>query len=169
MFRRLRPSPLLAILLTSVWLIAAQQTPSRPIEEIIRKFAENEKAAKSAWEKYTYREELRVQEMDRNSTVGELHRVSDLAPVLNGKRIERILSAPPVTLKRIALTREDLEDMRELLPFALTNEDIQKYDIKYSGTEKVKISNCFVFEVKPKRIEKGCVIFRGKYGLKIRA
>src|SRR5678815_5195382 len=98
---------LLALFLVSPWSVAAQDKPSIPVEEIVKRFAENEKESRSAWEKYGYRLQLSVQELDsKNAVLGEYRYVADMAPVQSGKRAEKVLSAPPITLKRINLTAE---------------------------------------------------------------
>jgi len=163
MLSQRRFSFLLALLAACSALVAAQDKPSIPVEEIVKRFAENEKEAKRAWEKYGYRLELRVQELDsKNAVGGEYRYMADIAPVQAGKRVERVVSAPPPTLKRIGLTSEDVKDFRETLPFVLTSDEIQKYDVKYVGTETVNARNCFVFDVKPKKTEKGQRYFYGK-------
>ena len=74
----------------------------------------------------------------------------------------KIVSAPPDTLKRISLTPQDLQDMREIQPFVLTTDDIGKYNIKDAGKEKIDEIDCYTFEVEPKKIEKGQRYFQGK-------
>jgi hypothetical protein len=83
-------------------------------------------------------------------------------PVQSGKRSEKVLSSPPATLKRIALTREDEEDLRNLPYFAITSDNVQAYDIQYVGTERVNTSECFVLEVKPKNAAGKARFLQGK-------
>ncbi len=52
----------------------SQETPSIPIEEVIRKFSEREKAFKLARENYVYRQDVKLQELNANDRVtGEYH------------------------------------------------------------------------------------------------
>jgi hypothetical protein len=163
MSSKTRFSLVLAVVMLPPWILATQDTPSIPVDEIVRKFAENEKAARSAWEKHSYRLELTAQELDsRNRVLGEGRYVSDVAPVQAGNRSETKLPSVPPTLKRINLTSEDMKDFREIVPFSLTTEAIQEYDTTYVGTETINEGNCFVFEVKPKKTEKGQRYFQGR-------
>src|SRR5215467_8095650 len=141
----------------------AQQQPPIPIEEIIRRFAEKEKQFKVARASNTYRQDVKVQELDGNERVaGEFNQVSDIIFDSSGKRTERIVYAPRVTLQRIGMTAEDLQDLREIQPFVLTSDDIQKYNLKYGGKEKIDEIDCYVFDVAPKKIEKGQRYFEGR-------
>jgi hypothetical protein len=141
----------------------AQQQPPIPIEEIIRRFSEKEKQFKTARASYTYRQDVKVQELDGSDRVaGEFNQVSDIIFDSSGKRTEKIVFAPRVTLQKIGMTAEDLQDLREIQPFVLTSDDIQKYNLKYGGKEKVDEIDCYVFDVGPKKIEKGQRYFEGR-------
>src|SRR5215467_655504 len=141
----------------------AQQQPPIPIEEIIRRFSEKEKQFKTARASYTYRQDVKVQELDGNDRVtGEFDQVSDITFDTAGKRTEKIVYAPRVTLMKIGMTAEDLQDLREIQPFVLTSDDIQKYNLKYGGKEKIDEIECYVFDVSPKKIEKGQRYFEGR-------
>jgi hypothetical protein len=140
-----------------------QEQPSIPVDEIIRKFAEKEKQFKIARAAYTYQQDVKVQELDGNDRVrGEFNQVSEITFDSAGKRIERIVRAPRVTLERISMSAQDLQDLREIQPFVLTADDIQKYDLKYQGKEKIDEIECYVFDVSPKKIEKDQRYFEGK-------
>lgn len=141
----------------------AQDQPSIPVEEIIRRFAEKEKQFKIARASYTYRQDVKVQELDGNERVtGEFNQVSDIIFDPNGKRTEKIVYAPRVTLLRIGMTAQDLQDLREIQPFVLTSDDIQKYNLKYGGKEKIDEIDCYAFDVSPKKIEKDQRYFEGR-------
>jgi hypothetical protein len=142
---------------------SAVQPPPIPVEEIIRKFAEKEKEFKIARAIYTYRQDVKVQELNGDDRVtGEFNLVSDIIFDSSGKRTEKIVRAPAVTLKKIGMTAEDMQDLREIQPFVLTSDDIHKYDLKYGGKEKVDEIDCYLFDVSPKKIEKGQRYFEGK-------
>src|SRR5215471_11707097 len=140
-----------------------QEQPPIPVDEIIRKFAEKEKEFKVARANYVYRQDNRVQTLSADDRVtGEWHEVWDITFDPNGRRVERVVSAPPSTLRDISLTPEDLQDLREIQPFVLTTDDIAKYSVKYLGKEKVDEIDSYVFDVAPKRIEKGQRYFQGQ-------
>ena len=142
---------------------SAIEQPPIPVEEIIRRFAEKEKEFKIARAIYTYRQDVKVQELNGDDRVtGEFNLVSDIVFDSTGKRTERIVRAPAPNLKKIGMTAEDMQDLREIQPFVLTSDDISKYDLKYGGKEKIDEIDCYVFEVGPKKIEKGQRYFEGK-------
>jgi hypothetical protein len=139
------------------------EQPQMPVEEIIRRFSEREKEFKSARANYVYRQDIKVQELDGNDRVtGEWHQVWDVTFDARGRREERVISAPQPTLRNLGLTKEDLEDFREIQPFVLTSDDVAKYNVKYLGKEMVDEIDCFVFDVGPKTMEKGQRYFQGQ-------
>jgi hypothetical protein len=139
------------------------EQPPQPVDEIIQKFAAKEREFRAARANYVYRQDNRVQTLSADDRVtGEWHEVWDITFDPNGRRVERVVSAPPSTLRDISLTPEDLQDLREIQPFVLTTDDIAKYSVKYLGKEKVDEIDCYVFDVAPKRIEKGQRYFQGQ-------
>src|SRR5262252_9224736 len=139
------------------------EQPPMPADEIVRKFAEKEKEFRSARANYVYRQDIRVQTLNANDRVtGEWHQVWEVTFDTSGKRVEKVVSAPASTLQDIQLTAEDLQDFREIQPFVLTSDDIGKYDVKYLGKEKIDEIDCYVFDVGPKKMEKGQRYFQGQ-------
>jgi hypothetical protein len=166
----LKTSALNAILLVLVSVSLFAQAPAKlrdeqpplPVDEIIRKFADKEKEFKVARANYVYRQDIRVQTLNANDRVtGEWHQVWDIVFDSNGRRTERVISAPQSTLTTIQLTSQDLQDFREIQPFVLTSDDIGKYNVKYLGKELIDEIDCFVFDVSPKTMEKGQRYFQG--------
>jgi hypothetical protein len=142
---------------------SAIQPPPIPVDEIIRRFAEKEKEFKIARAVYTYRQDVKVQELNGDDRVtGEFNLISDIIFDSSGRRTEKIVRAPAPTLVKIGMTAEDMQDLREIQPFVLTSDDIHKYDLKYGGKEKIDEIDCYVFDVSPKKIEKGQRYFEGK-------
>lgn len=139
------------------------EQPPIPTDEIIRRFAAKEKEFKIARANYVYRQDNRVQTLSADDRVtGEWHEVWDITFDPNGRRVERVVSAPPNTLRDISLTPEDLQDLREIQPFVLTTDDVSKYNVKYLGKEKIDDIDCFVFDVAPKVLEKNQRYFQGQ-------
>ena len=159
---------LLAVFALTPILAVAQAPASGPgpepsIDEVIRRFAEKEKEFKKARENYTFRQEVRVQELnDNNAVLGEYRTVTDILFDEKGRRTEKIISAPPSTLRRISITKEDLQIIESIQPFVLTSDDVHLYNLKYLGKEKVDEITCYTFDVSPKKMEKGQIYFEGK-------
>lgn len=142
---------------------AASQTPAVPVEEIIRRFAAKEKEFRIARDNYTYRQTVKVQEVDDDGNVrGQYQMVSDIIFTPQGRRIEKVVYAPQSTLRRISLSPEDDRDLREIQPFVLTSDEIDKYNLRYLGRQKVDEIGTYVFAVSPKTIEKGQRYFEGQ-------
>jgi hypothetical protein len=130
--------------------------PSTPPEEIIKKFAAKESEFQDALNHYTYRRQARVQTLDDDSKVdGEWYQVDDVIFDPSGKRTERTVFAPDSTLQRVMMTPSDLQDIQRGYPFVLTAEDVNQYNIKYVGRQKIDDVDCYAFDVGPKAIVKG--------------
>lgn len=132
------------------------------IQQIIREFAVKEKLFKEARNNYTYHQINKVQELDPDgNVVGTYEQEWDILYDDSGKRIERVTYAPVDTLKRIGVTAEDLNSMRNIQPFVLTSDEVPDYDIKYLGHVKVDEITAYVFSIRPKEIKKGRQYFQG--------
>ncbi len=145
------------------WRKADQQDLSEAqIQEIIAKFAAKETQFARARENYTYRQTARIQELEPEGTPRGRHEmVSDIIFSPEGKRTEKVVWAPVSTLRNIQLTPEDEQDLRSVQPFVLTSNDISKYYVRYLGKQNADEIPCYVFAVKPKKMEKGERYFQG--------
>jgi hypothetical protein len=133
-------------------------------DEIIRKFAAKEAEFAQARNNYTYRQSVKLQELDPggNPTGGQWDLVEDILFSLEGKRIEKVVYAPVQNLQNIILTPEDEQDLRNVQPFVLTTAEIPDYDVKYLGREKVDEIGCYTFSVKPRKMVQGKRYFEGE-------
>ncbi len=137
--------------------------PSVPAEQLITRFASKEAEFRQALENYTYHRTVRVQTVDDDGKVdGEYFEEADISFDSTGKRTEHVTFAPANSLERISMSPADFQDIQQRLPFVLTTEDIGQYDVTYAGKQKVDDLDTFVFDVKPKRIEKNKRYFQGK-------
>jgi len=148
----------------ALWPVPARaQATDVPIDEIIRKFSEKEKEFKTARDNYVFRQDVRVQELsDSGRVVGEYQATTDISFDDKGRRTERVIRAPAPTLQRISMTKEDFDIIESINPFVLTSDDVGLYNLKYGGKEKLDEIDCFVFDVSPKKMEKGRLYFEGK-------
>ena len=110
MLRRVRSVPLpLALLLSLIVLsdsgTAAVGEPAAAIEEIIERFVDKETEFSKARESYTYRQTVKVLEYANSGSVrGRWDLVQDILFGVDGKRIERVVYAPPSSLRNVILT-----------------------------------------------------------------
>lgn len=122
-------------------------------EEVIKQFTTRESELLELWKEYAYKQESRVQVLGPANTVsGELYEVSEFVFNDSGKRLQRILKAPPSSLGDAGLqfTQEDKDALVNLQPFALTAQDLPNYTVSFVGREKVDDLNTYVFDVTPK-------------------
>jgi hypothetical protein len=139
------------------------EPPAMPVEEVIKKFGDHERDFKTERENYTYTQTVVVQTIDVDGRPdGEYKMTSDIVFTPEGKRYEKVTYAPQSTLERISLTPEDMADLQNVQPFVLTTDDLPKYDVKYVGREHLDELDTYVFDVGPKKLEKGQRYFQGR-------
>jgi hypothetical protein len=132
------------------------------IAEVIRRFAAAESENKIARNNYTFTQDFDALTLGEGGSItGRFKRVSDIVYDDLGNRIEKITLFPPSTLQ-LSITREDMQDLAGVQPFALTTEDLPKYHVNYTGKEKLDELTTYVFEVKPKQFVKGERYFEGR-------
>lgn len=160
-------SALAALLLTSSLAVTAAPPRAEPsqdeIQQIIQKFAAREAAFAKARENYTYRQTAKIQEYDEGGTPGgRFERVDEIVFTSDGRRSERPVRAPVPTLHLIQMSPEDEEDLRHVMPFVLTTNEIDNYNVRYLGRQNADEIPCYVFAVKPKKMEPGKRYFNGE-------
>jgi hypothetical protein len=131
-------------------------------QQIIEKFAAKEEIFKQARNNYTYTQDNTVQTVEGNTVDGEWRQVWDITYDDKGGRIENVKFAPQDSLTRVSITKEDLDDIRNRLPFVLTTSDLPLYDVLYVGQQHVDEIETYVFDMAPKKIEKGQRYFQGR-------
>jgi hypothetical protein len=141
----------------------SSDSPSVPVYQIIQHFAEREEEFKRERDNYTYTQTFVVQTIDSSGQPdGEYRMTSDIVFSTTGKRYDKVTYAPPSTLQRVSLSEQDFADLQNVQPFVLTTNELPKYDITYVGRQRVDELTTYVFEVKPKKIEKNQRYFQGR-------
>jgi hypothetical protein len=155
--------------LFSCWLAFAQEgqlvtDPPKGIttQEIIQKFAAKEKEFKVARDNYTFRQDVRVQTLDGDTVTGEYREVFDVTYDDKSRHLENVVFAPQNTLSEIQMTPEDLQDIRHTMPFVLTSEEVNDYDILFVGQQQEDELHCYVFDIAPKKIDPKRRYFQGR-------
>jgi hypothetical protein len=137
--------------------------PEIPVPQIITEFTAKEAVFRHALDNYTWTRSVRVQTIDDDGKPdGQYYQVVDIAFDADGHRTERVLDAPANTLTRVMMSPADFEDIEERLPFVLTTEDAPQYNITYVGKQRIDEIDTWVFDVKPKVIEKKHRYFQGR-------
>jgi len=159
----MKPLLFAALAAASTTLAADASTKPDPseaeIQNIIKTFAANESAFARARANYTYRRSASLRETAVGG--GRWEEVVDIVFNAEGKPAERVVNAPPQNLKFVVMTPQDLQDLRDVLPFVLTTEQIDLYHVRYLGRETVDEIDTYVFAVKPKTREKDKRYFAG--------
>ena len=161
------------LLFSSLFIYADNQgegplNPAKPAgittDEIIQRFAAKEKEFKLAREHYTYRQSVKVQAMDGDTVKGEYSETFDVLTDDKGRRIENVVFAPQSSIDDggLTITKEDLDDLRNKLPFVLTSDDVAEYAVLYVGQQQQDELHTYVFDIAPKQIEKGRRYFQGR-------
>jgi hypothetical protein len=133
------------------------------VRDIISRFAAQESTFKQAREHYTYRQVVRMQTIsDSGFPDGEYDDTFDVTFNDQGERTVKEVSHPRDTLKRIKVTPEDIDDIRNRLPFVLTTDEIPDYNIKYRGQQNTSGTHAYVFDISPKAMEQDRRYFEGR-------
>jgi len=141
--------------------------PSLPegvtVRSIINRFASQEEIYKQAREHYTYRQVVKMQTLDdRGFPDGEYNETFDVSFNDQGERVVKEVAHPRDTLKRISVTPEDIDDIRNRLPFVLTTGEIPDYNIRYRGQQQTSGTHAYVFDISPKAMEEDRRYFEGR-------
>jgi hypothetical protein len=103
-----------------------------------------------------------VQTVDGDTVDGEYQMVFDVLFDNRGRRVQQVVFAPQSTLRRIDVSREDLDDIEHRLPFVLTSDEIPEYSILYVGQQRQDELHTYVFDIAPKQIQKPKRYFQGR-------
>ena len=158
--------PVLAQQAASSGFGAVDATPPEGITvaQVIENMGKRESAFAAARNDYTFRQEVKFNTIsdDTGRPDGEYHQVTDISYATGGKREEHVIFAPQNTIERVIMTESDMKDIENKLPFVLTAPELPEYDISYLGKQRVDELDTYVFDVKPKKYEKGKRYFAGK-------
>ena len=138
------------------------QPKGTTVQEIIQKFAAREELFREARNKYTFTQDITVQELDGTTVTGEFRLVQDIVYSDKGERLENVVFAPQSSLRQLSLSKEDYEDFRTKLAFIMTTSELPRYNLLYVGQQRVDEIETYVFDAAPKAIEKGQRYFQGR-------
>jgi hypothetical protein len=140
----------------------AAAPPSLPEAEIIKRFSQKEEEYLLSRSRYTYRRTIRIQEFGPDGQPsGEFVLVTQPARDVDGKFFEKVVERPRSTLQHVYLRSEDLEGLQRIPAFPLTASQLAKYNLKYLGKEQVDEVDCYIFQAKPKMVERVKAYFEG--------
>jgi len=131
--------------------IGKDPTPDE-IQNIIRKFTDKETEFAKARELYTYRQTSKISEVSPPG--GSYEIVEEVSFDNRNRRTSHVTYAPVQSLQNIVMTGEDEQDLRNVMPFVMTNDTASEYNVAYKGREKVDEISCYLFTVTPKVLTK---------------
>jgi len=136
--------------------------PDLPEAEIVKRFSQKEDEYIRSRSGYTYRKTIRIQEFGEDGQpAGEFVLVTQPSRDAEGKLFEKIVERPQSTLRHFFLRSEDLDGLQRIPAFPLTSSQLAKYDLKYLGKEQVDEIDCYIFQAKPKIVERIKAYFDG--------
>jgi hypothetical protein len=136
--------------------------PSLPPEEIIKRFSEKEDEFVAARARYYYRKTIRLEEFGADGKLsGQMIIVLEPKLGSDGKVYERVVERPQSTLQYLEMGPEDFQTLAKMPAFPLTTSQLPKYDLKYLGKERIDEVDTYIFQVKPKMVERTRAYFDG--------
>jgi hypothetical protein len=136
--------------------------PSMPPTEIIKNFAEKEEKFLRARAQYGYKKTIKLTEFGKDGQPSGEFQLAVVAVIdSNGKLYEKIVEQPPSTLHALTLSPEDLKAIARIPAYPLAPSMLPKYEMHYVGQEKVDEVDCYIFDAKPKLLERSHALFQG--------
>ena len=136
-----------------------EQPPIAP-EEIIRRFSAQEDQLARLFTAYAYRKTVRLEEVGPDGKVsGQAEIAASSLPV--SEDVRRKAGEPQSTLRFLNLERDDIEALSKIPAFPLVSSNLPKYEISYEGKQLVDELSTYVFQVKPRQLERTHAYFDG--------
>jgi len=136
--------------------------PALPPAEIIKRFSEKEDLYLAARPHYGYRKTIRIEEFDpQGQLAGQFLQVTETVRDSDGRISHKVLEHPQSTLRSFSLEPEEVRELEKIPQFPLTTAQLAKYELKYLGEEQIDEIKCYIFQVKPKDLERTQAYFEG--------
>jgi hypothetical protein len=139
-----------------------EMPPSLPPAAIIKGFTQKEDVYAAARPQFAYRKSIRVQEFGLDGKPsGEFSATYVAVRSSDGKLYEKAQAAPESTLQYLQIEPDDVQQMTRLPGFPVTTTQLSKYDLQFLSTETVDEIDCYIFQVKPKTLDRQHPLFDG--------
>jgi hypothetical protein len=136
--------------------------PNVPQAVIVKHFAEKEEEYAKARVRYGYKKTIRLTEYAPDGNpMGEFSVTSTPIVASDGKLYERVTPNEPSTLKTVKLSPEDVNALSKIPSYPLAQSQIEKYIITYAGRQLVDEVDCYIYQVKPRFLERANALFEG--------
>jgi len=141
---------------------SAAVPPALPPAEIIKAFAEKEDQYLAARVRYGYKKTIKLTEFGPDGQPsGEYQVVMQAVVDDDGKVYEKTVSKTQSSLHFIDLQPGQLAKATRIPAYPLSSKQLAKYELRYVGDEKVDEIDCYIFEAKPKFLDRGTALFQG--------
>ena len=143
---------------------AAPAPAGLPPEAIIKAFAEKEDLFARARGGYGYKKTIKVTEFGKDGQPsGEYHVTTETMVDDDGLVYEKTIEkSPQSSLQHLEiLPGGGLASLAKLPSYPLATSQLAKYDLRYVGDEKVDEVDCYIFNAKPKLLERASALFQG--------
>jgi hypothetical protein len=147
---------------SSASALPAQAAANPDVDHIVSEFTIGEAEYQAAFDHYGYKQDLVLETLQNGKVTGEFHRITQIGLNKDGKPEERIISFPASSLKEVAVTREDLDDLSAKYQFTLQPGNASKYKFHYAGRERIDAVDLYLFDVKPKVSSAKERLFKGR-------
>jgi hypothetical protein len=136
--------------------------PDLPVDQIIQRFSQKELEFAQAHRKYGFTKSLRLTEYGLDGKPsGEFGMSTQSVVASDGWVSQRVVDKPTSTLHYMDPEPPDMDFISKLPFYPLVPSEIPKYNIKYLGREKVDEIDCYIFEAKPKMVDRAHPYFQG--------
>ena len=136
--------------------------PNVPQAVIVKHFAEKEEEYAKARVRYGYKKTIKLTEYAPDGNpMGEFSVTSTPVVASDGKLYERVTANEPSTLKTMKLSPEDVNALSKIPSYPLAQSQIEKYTITYAGRQLVDEVDCYIYQVKPRFLERANALFEG--------
>ena len=137
--------------------------PALPPAEIIKAFAEKEDRYARARGGYGYKKTIKLTEYGKDGQPSGEYQVTTAAMVDSDGRIyEKTVEKPQNSLRYLEIVPGGgLASLAKMPAYPLVTGQLAKYDLRYIGDEKVDEIDCYIFEAKPKLLERATALFQG--------
>ena len=140
----------------------AAAPPSMPPAMIVKAFAEKEDQYQQARVRYGYKKTIKLTEFGKDGQPSGEYQVVLVAMMdSDGKVYEKTVQKTQSSLQFIDLEPGQLSAVTRMPAYALTTSQLAKYELRFVGDEKVDEIDCYIFEAKPKFLERGKALFQG--------
>jgi hypothetical protein len=136
--------------------------PSLAPAQIIHGFTQKEDLYQGQRPQYSYRKSIRIQEFGPDGKAsGEFTATYEAARSSDGKYYEKAISPPESTLVYLQADPDQIQQLTRLPNFPVTTAQLAKYDVQFLSTETVDEIDCYIFQVKPKVLDRKAALFDG--------